>query len=269
MRRSRRLPWMKFFPNDWLGDHTVTLLSPASRGIWIDLLCVMSNQPARGIVTGTVEQLARLARCSGSEMENFLHESEHGLCDTIRDGNGLVTLKNRRMLRDEKARKQTAERVARHRRNKVSNGVGSAPVQEMSRGETRSQTPEARSKEKNIKRKNPDLVRWFEETFVPAYPEHRQGSQRAGALAELRNLKPNSEARAAIIVHLELWKVSPDWQKDRGEYVPGMGNFFRNKFHERKPEPYRAPDGVPASRNGSQVRPIPPTAAEYYKAADS
>lgn len=63
-----KFPWLKFYPGDWLKEPSLTVCSPATRGIWIDLICIMHESGRVGEVSGTVEQLAKLARCSAAEM---------------------------------------------------------------------------------------------------------------------------------------------------------------------------------------------------------
>ncbi len=80
----------------------------------------------------------------------------------------------------------------------------------------------------------PWFENWFEEIFTQAYPENRR-CQKAGALAQIRKLKPTREDATAIIARLELWKASEGWLEDGGKYIPGMGNFFKNGFYQRQP----------------------------------
>ena len=85
----------------------------------------------RGNISGTPDQLTRLARCSGSELESFLSAAQqHGLCEVSRDSNGIVTLKHPGLLREDRVRKQTALRVARHRQKTAKSSV-TVPVTEI------------------------------------------------------------------------------------------------------------------------------------------
>jgi hypothetical protein len=52
------LPWRKFFPQDWKADPQLSRCSPATRGIWIDAICVMMQLDTYKI-EGTDEELAR------------------------------------------------------------------------------------------------------------------------------------------------------------------------------------------------------------------
>lgn len=106
-------------------DPAVSGLSPAARGIWFDLICVMHEAGRSGVIAGTRASLSRMARCSTDELAGAINEFTLCLtCEVVDDGNGLVTLTNRRMKREADARKGTAERVADYRERKASN----APV---------------------------------------------------------------------------------------------------------------------------------------------
>jgi hypothetical protein len=115
-----KAPAFMFYVGDWMKDPAVRRLSLVNRGIWIDLLCFMFESERRGELVGTAEQLARLAGCTRLEMDSFLAEVKQvDLCDfrfgneERLDGNGEITLINRRMVRDEKARRDNANRQAR------------------------------------------------------------------------------------------------------------------------------------------------------------
>jgi hypothetical protein len=45
---TSKLPWMKFFPGDWLRDPAVRCCSSSARGMWFDMLCLMWDAPTRG-----------------------------------------------------------------------------------------------------------------------------------------------------------------------------------------------------------------------------
>jgi hypothetical protein len=83
--------------------------------------------------------------------------------------------------------------------------------------------------------KQPDFEIWFKDEFTPAYPEHRR-VQGKTALATLREIKPDADARVAIMTRLETWKASDDWVKERGKFVPGMGTFFADGWYQREPQ---------------------------------
>lgn len=117
-----KLPWFKFNPSWWLTDPELSKCDPATRGVWIDLVCAMHQSDRSGELSGTTEQIARLGRCSTVELTHALTELQaNGAADvTFRNNN--VTVVNRRMKREFKSKKATALRVKRHRSNAKGNG---------------------------------------------------------------------------------------------------------------------------------------------------
>jgi uncharacterized protein YdaU (DUF1376 family) len=110
-------PAFQFYPGDWLRDPQLRMASACSRGIWFDLLCHMWNTPQRGVIAGTTDQLRRITGCSESEFAAFLEELEKlSFGDLSRENDGDLRIVNRRMVRDEKDRRDAAIRQRRHRR---------------------------------------------------------------------------------------------------------------------------------------------------------
>lgn len=107
-----KLPFIKWFPNDWLAEPTLRLCSLAARGLWIDMLSLMHLSPRRGVLlaaTGSplsLDQLARAVGCSSDEASRLLAELiTSGVCTCTADG----TIYNRRMVRDEHKRSKCAD----------------------------------------------------------------------------------------------------------------------------------------------------------------
>lgn len=110
-----KLPYFPFYPGDWKKDQALSLCTPSTRGIWIDLLCAMHESDRSGQITGTPEQLARLSRCTAVELDAALADFRlHRVAD-VTERDGLVTLVNRRMKREAKIRNQSRLRMARQR----------------------------------------------------------------------------------------------------------------------------------------------------------
>lgn len=83
-----------------------------------------------------------------------------------------------------------------------------------------------------------ELNIWFDGTFVPAYPPHRQGTQTKSAKPYvLRTLRPDEAARAKIMRHLAAWKASYTWTKEGGRFVPGQKTFFVDGYCDHDPGP--------------------------------
>ena len=106
---SVKQPWLKFFPADWRGDITLGTCSLAARGLWMEMLCIMTEASPRGSLVGndgdpfSTKRLAAVARSTVKDVERLLAELEkEGVFS--RDPEG--TIFSRRMRRDvEKAEK--------------------------------------------------------------------------------------------------------------------------------------------------------------------
>lgn len=110
-------PAFQFYTGDWLKDPALSICSPATRGVWIDLICAMHESDRSGRLCGTHEQLARVARCSTVELAQALTDIQTTGAADVTERNGVVTVTNRRMYREHSERLATKTRVRKHRRN--------------------------------------------------------------------------------------------------------------------------------------------------------
>ena len=117
---SKKLPAFQFYTGDWLKDPSLGMCSPATRGVWIDLMCVMHERNRSGLITGTREQIARICRCTAVEFDAAITELQTTSAADVTERNGVVTVTCRRMKREADERKAAAERKRRERsRNKA------------------------------------------------------------------------------------------------------------------------------------------------------
>lgn len=107
-------PWKKWFPADWLADPCLSKCSPATRGIWMDALCVMMHTNGCQI-EGSTSDIARLCRCTLEELGTALHELKRTKTAEIRVCHGRVTVTCRRLQREVKERNQATLRKRRQR----------------------------------------------------------------------------------------------------------------------------------------------------------
>ena len=119
-----KAPAFQFYPGDWIQD--TRILTPLTRGVWIDMLCFMWRSEERGTISGSVDQLARLLSCTRQEIETAINELSVTRIADVTKCNDVVTVTNRRMAKEEKERKNTRLRVEKYRNklcNAASNGV--------------------------------------------------------------------------------------------------------------------------------------------------
>lgn len=104
-----KTPSFQFYTGDWMKDPQLSMCCPATRGIWMDLLCAMHESDRSGIVKGTLPQLARLARCSEAEMEAALCELKATNTADVHFCPPEFKVICRRMHAEHKARQYNAE----------------------------------------------------------------------------------------------------------------------------------------------------------------
>lgn len=146
---AEKFPWIQFYYKEYYID--TAQCSPSTRGIWMDFIIAMHNDNRSGVITGTRESLARVGRCSAVDCDLAIFELQsHNVAD-ITERNGIVTVQNRRMVRDKKEREQSKNRVSKHREGYSGNGVtrmsrsGNADVTGQ-KSEVRSQKSENRER---------------------------------------------------------------------------------------------------------------------------
>jgi hypothetical protein len=93
-------PHIPLYTGDWMKDTELSLCTPATRGVWIDLLCAMHERNRSGELRGTSEQLARLARCSTVELDQAFTDLQTTGAAIVDNRNGIWTIANRRMRRE-------------------------------------------------------------------------------------------------------------------------------------------------------------------------
>ena len=120
-------PSFPFYPADWRKDSALQMCSFSTQGIWINLLCAMWESNKRGKLTGMNGDYCRLIGCSAEEFNRFLSENEAHKFADVTNCDGTVTVINRRMAREERARQQSRESTKRYR-DKKCDAVGDAKI---------------------------------------------------------------------------------------------------------------------------------------------
>lgn len=107
-----KLPYMQFYPSDWLSDPALRSCSIAAKGLWIELLCLMWNSPERGVlrtVSGHKMDPKRISKSVGLrtfQCQKLITElQENGVLSLTEDG----AICSRRMRRDESLRRRRRE----------------------------------------------------------------------------------------------------------------------------------------------------------------
>ncbi len=121
-----KLAWMKFFPSDWIQDTRV--LSPNAKGHWIDLICAMWVSPTRGRITWGTLELANFLGIGSDALAAMINHLSNVANIELYDAEGhrtkdsqkavKVTVKSRRILREERLHHQALTRDRRYKRRR-------------------------------------------------------------------------------------------------------------------------------------------------------
>jgi hypothetical protein len=114
MPKKGKRPALMLYTGDILKDEQLGQCSPATRGIWFDVLCHIHDGD-RGELAGTLDGLARICRCSPEEMRTAISELKDTEAGTVTERNEKITLVCRRMAREHKERKSGAGRQLQYR----------------------------------------------------------------------------------------------------------------------------------------------------------
>lgn len=87
----------EFDAQEWLADADLTACTPATRGIWLDLICRMHQTGRSGRISGTREQLALQARCQLPDLVAALEQLKSLRSASVHHNAEQVTIVCRRM----------------------------------------------------------------------------------------------------------------------------------------------------------------------------
>lgn len=107
----------QFDIGDWKKDPAVSALSCGTRGIYFDMLCAIHELDRGGLITGTIEELRSVCRCTALEMGLAITEMSRKNTVAVTERRGIYTIVNRRMRREYEERKSNAKRQQDFRHN--------------------------------------------------------------------------------------------------------------------------------------------------------
>ncbi len=240
-------PAIMFYTGDWMKDPHLATCSPATRGIWIDMLCLMHENSESGKLTGTVLGLSRACRCTPDELLlclNELHQSGTSNITPlpiVTQSHSVVTVSSRRMMRESDRRKASAERQKQYRDRHRDGGVTD---DSQAGGECLSSSSSVSSS--NAKKKRSVLAIYddpdFQAFWQCAYRKTGKGSAARFFDKACRDADP-----ATI---LKAWaKQNEQWRREKAEkqYVPHPSTWLNGGRWED--------ELAPASGNGKDAEP--------------
>ena len=153
-----KLPWIKFYPGDWLSDEALRSCSVEARGLWVDMLCLMAKSESHGhlLIGGKPARAEQIARIVG-----LLPQKTMELMDEL-NASGVFsfdkeTIISRRMVKEERVRKSDASRKMRMRHSDVRPMSSGCPT-ESPRQRLEAQRLEARKEREGLR---PTHAEWI------------------------------------------------------------------------------------------------------------
>ena len=211
-------PSMQWYPGDWLRDPGVQMASFQTRGIWFEILNIMWDTPARGVLTGKPERLARLIGCTIFELEDSVAEIEELNIGDVSRQNGVWFLTCRRMVRDDEVRASE--------RDRKTTGKHLESLRKLSGIEVEEEVEEEEEREETKKESDP-WQGW--NAFWSLYP--RKDGKR-DALRAWNALRPTSEVQAVIRGDVMDRQARKDWKtepKTERQYIPLPATYLRGQ----------------------------------------
>jgi hypothetical protein len=216
-------PSFQFYPSDWLRDTALRSCSIGARGLWIDMICFMhEGNPYGHLKVGNKvilpSNLCGMVGATLEDVEGWLDElkqaSVYGLAD---DG----SMFSRRMIKDENLRNMRAAggklggNPALKDKTKVNLKVKQNPTPSSS----------SSSSSSNIHTDQPD-------GFDLVYQAYPKKVGKPAALRAWKAAKVKPDEVDLILKDIESRKLSRDWQKDDGQYIPNPSTYLNQRRWE-------------------------------------
>ncbi len=219
---NTKMPWIKFWPSDWLSDEALRLVSVGARGLWIDMICLMAKSERTGYlqvnggVNPTLNQVGKLVGLSMSEIEPLISElMQAGVC-SIEDKTGIVY--SRRMVRDRAAYEQACEFGKKGGNPRLKGVKGRVKLnRQPSLASSTSILHLASGSES-------EALKIYE-----AYPKKTQRAHALKAIIQALSKKPFEELLRCAWAYNEATK---SWPPDRRQFIPHPASWFNAESYE-------------------------------------
>ncbi len=217
---ANKLPYLQFFVDDYLADERVSLCSLAAQGLWVRLLCLMHKCDRRGYLQQangqpySLLQTARSAGCSTDEVTHLLRELiDSGVASATEHG----VLYNRRMVRDERIRQVRSEagqkggsttgNLLKQNAKQNSSKHPSKSLECGNGDELPSSFPAGKRKEGGVGEKGETAG------FAAFWAAFPRKENKAKARESWRRLNPDKDLQQVILVAIERYRHSEQWQR--------------------------------------------------------
>ena len=223
-KMQAKLPSFQFYIGDWQKDPNLRRATKAEKGVLIDMLCLMYECEDRGILSsgGTPWSDSDVAGAIGGDISENLTCLSELLRKGVVSRNQTGAIFSRRMVRDEHKRKLCVE-AGKLGGNPTLKGDPKGHSKGSSKGVSNRNTTPSSSSSISI-----HLQAQFEK-FWEVYPK-KKGKGRAERV--FFEINPSEDLFNRMINAIKLQKISKDWIKESGRFIPHPGKWLADKGWE-------------------------------------
>jgi uncharacterized protein YdaU (DUF1376 family) len=213
-------PAFQVYPNEWLGNPQVRLLKPAQRGMLFDLMCCCWNHHG-ALKAADVPGLAKMFGYSHREIETLLPTVLSFFCP-VGDNYRHPHLDEQITVQQKRSIKAKRNSLTRWNANAMQTDSERHPFLEDEEEELLGDGVRGVGEgDSELGENCPAFM-----AFYSAYPR-KVG--RKNAFASWSRLSPAPEQCDAIMRHVAKAKLSHDWTKENGKYVPYPATYLNQK----------------------------------------
>ena len=223
----RDQPYLPLYIQDYLTDEKLNECSPATQGVYIKLLCVLHKMEEYGTIL-----LKQSDKQSNKQTKNFAIKFAKQITfpvETIEEAlvelldNGVMSLDGdilfqKRMVKDNKLsiiRAESGKKGGETTWKKPSFAKANAKAKTIANSESEYE--------------NESIYNDAFNKFWEAYPKKRSKGQAEKAF---KKLKPDDLLLKTILEKIELLKLTDDWKKDKGQFIPYPATWLNAKGWE-------------------------------------
>lgn len=69
-----RRPSFQFYPGDWSANPNLKRCSFAEKGIWLEVMCLMHDQPEYGVLRWSIKEIAEAVKCRTADLQSLVRK---------------------------------------------------------------------------------------------------------------------------------------------------------------------------------------------------
>lgn len=236
----RGQPYIPLYVQDFMTDEKLNECSAESTGVYIRIMCVMHKSETYGMIL-----LKQKDKREASDILNFASKLqrhmpypaeviERALTELIDEGVLIIegdSLIQKRMVRDEIISSKRADsgskggKATQSRRSDSDFAKASAKAKSKANSEYEY---EIESENESTKKPKKPTVKGFD-VFWSAYPRK---VAKPNALKAFEKVQPDDALLRLMLAAIERDRVSPQWQKDGGQYIPHAATWLNGRRWE-------------------------------------